>query len=60
MSDRAAGVEGLSTAVFVFASIALGTLMGASLYKVITESLGLWQLQVGRVGRYFGRTKTKK
>ena len=34
LSDRAAGIDSLMTAVFVFVSIALGTLMGASLYKV--------------------------
>lgn len=53
LSDRTAGVDSLVTAVFVFASIALGTLMGASLYKALTEWLGVWQLQIGRVGRYF-------
>ncbi len=53
ISDRAAGVDGLVTALFVFTSIALGTLMGAALYKLLTERLGAWQLQIGRVGRYF-------
>lgn len=53
LSDREAGLDGLLLAIFVFTSIALGTLMGASLYKTLTESLGLWQLQIGRVGRYF-------
>lgn len=53
LSDRAAGLEGLSTAIFVFASIALGALMGASLYKWLTERFGWWRLQIGRVGRYF-------
>jgi uncharacterized membrane protein YjjB (DUF3815 family) len=57
LSDRAAGVDGLITTVFVFASIALGTLMGASLYKWLTEQFGWWQLQIGRVGRYFRRGK---
>ncbi|MGH7243202.1 MAG: threonine/serine ThrE exporter family protein [Phycisphaerales bacterium] len=51
LSDRAAGMEGLWTAVFVFAAIALGTLMGASLYKGITERFGLWQLKVARAPR---------
>ena len=55
LSDRAAGIDGLVTAVFVFTSIALGTLMGAALYKQLTERFGAWQLQLGRVGRYFRR-----
>jgi uncharacterized membrane protein YjjP (DUF1212 family) len=59
MSDRAAGIDGLISALFVFTSIALGTLMGASLYKWLTEQFGWWQLQIGRVGRNF-RRGTKK
>ena len=55
LSDRNAGIDGMVTAVFVFASIAMGTLMGASLYKLATERFGWWQLQLGRVGRYFQR-----
>ena len=55
LSDRAAGLDGLITAVFVVASIALGTLVGASLYKWLTEKFGWWWLQLGRVGAYFGR-----
>jgi uncharacterized membrane protein YjjP (DUF1212 family) len=58
LSDRQAGMEGLMTTVFVFASIALGTLMGASLYKGLTEQFGWWQLQIGRAGRSF-RDKSK-
>ncbi|TVQ33871.1 MAG: threonine/serine exporter family protein [Phycisphaeraceae bacterium] len=50
LSDTAAGVDGLISAVFVFASIALGTLLGASLYKWLTERFGPWQLQIGRSG----------
>jgi uncharacterized membrane protein YjjP (DUF1212 family) len=59
MSDRTAGFDGLVTAVFVFTSIALGTLMGASLYKGLTEHFGWWQLQIGRVGRTFRRGAKK-
>jgi uncharacterized membrane protein YjjP (DUF1212 family) len=55
LSDRAAGLDGLITTVFVFTSIALGTLMGASLYKWFTERFGAWQLQLGRAGRYLRR-----
>lgn len=52
-SDRAAGIDGLVTVVYVITSVALGTLVGASLYKWLTEHFGWWQLQIGRVGRYF-------
>jgi uncharacterized membrane protein YjjB (DUF3815 family) len=57
LSDRAAGVDGLVTVVFVITSVALGTLVGAALYKWLTEKFGWWQLQIGRVGSYFRRTK---
>ena len=36
-----------------------GTLMGASLYKWLTERFGWWQLQIGRVGSYFRRGKKR-
>jgi uncharacterized membrane protein YjjP (DUF1212 family) len=55
LSDRAAGIDGLVTVVFVITSIALGTLVGASLYRGLTEAFGTWQLQIGRVGSYFRR-----
>jgi uncharacterized membrane protein YjjP (DUF1212 family) len=55
LSDRAAGIDGLVTVVFVITSIALGTLVGAALYKLLTERFGAWQLQIGRVGSYFRR-----
>jgi uncharacterized membrane protein YjjP (DUF1212 family) len=58
-SDRLAGIDGLITAVFVFASIAIGTLMGASLYRTVTERFGWWQLQLGRAGSYL-RGKRKR
>jgi len=57
LGDRAAGLDGIITTVFVFASVALGTLMGASLYKWLTERFGAWQLQLGRAGRYLRRGK---
>lgn len=53
LSDRSAGIDGLTSAMFVLASLALGTLMGASLYKSLTERFDWWQLQIGRAGRYF-------
>jgi hypothetical protein len=46
---------GLVSVAFVLASIALGTLVGASLYKWLTETFDWWELQLGRVGRYFRR-----
>jgi uncharacterized membrane protein YjjP (DUF1212 family) len=46
---------GLISVAFVLASIALGTLVGASLYKWLTETFDWWELQIGRVGRYFKR-----
>jgi uncharacterized membrane protein YjjB (DUF3815 family) len=54
-SDRAAGIDGLVSVVFAIASIALGTLVGASIYKAATEHFGWWRLQIGRVGRYVRR-----
>ena len=41
--------------VFVITSNALGTLVGASLYRGLTENFGAWQLQMGRVGSFFRR-----
>jgi hypothetical protein len=35
----------------VLVSIALGTLVGAALYKAVTEAFGWWQLQIGRAFR---------
>jgi uncharacterized membrane protein YjjP (DUF1212 family) len=51
LSDRSAGMEGLVTVVIVLVSVALGTLVGAGLYKWLTETFGWWQLQVGRALR---------
>ena len=59
LSDRDAGIDGLIAVVFLFTSIALGTLMGASVYKWLTETFGKWQLQIGRVGAYL-RTPRKR
>jgi uncharacterized membrane protein YjjP (DUF1212 family) len=55
LSDRAAGTDGLITTVFAFASIALGSLMGASLYKWLAEKLGWSRMQIDRFGSYFRR-----
>jgi uncharacterized membrane protein YjjP (DUF1212 family) len=52
-------IDGLISVSFVLTSIALGTLVGASLYKWLTERFGWWQLQIGRVGRYFRRENMK-
>jgi uncharacterized membrane protein YjjP (DUF1212 family) len=50
-------LDGLIGMAFALASIALGTLVGASLYKLLTERFGSWRLQIGRAGRYFRRAK---
>jgi hypothetical protein len=52
LSDHVAGIEGIIAAIFAVTSIALGTLVGASIYKGLTEKFGWWQLQIGRVGTY--------
>ena len=57
LSDRTAGVDSLIAAVFAMTSIALGTLVGASVYKALTERFGWWRLQAGRVGTYMRRGK---
>jgi uncharacterized membrane protein YjjP (DUF1212 family) len=56
MSDRAAGIDGLITVMFVITSVALGSLVGASIYRALTEVFGAWSLQIGRVGSYFRRS----
>lgn len=53
LSDRMAGLEGIISAVSALAAIALGSLMGASFYKWVSETFGGWRLQLGRVGRRF-------
>jgi uncharacterized membrane protein YjjP (DUF1212 family) len=55
LSDRASGVEGLVTALFAFVSIALGTLMGASLYKWLAGRFDWCQRQARCVGDFFRR-----
>jgi uncharacterized membrane protein YjjP (DUF1212 family) len=59
LSDHTAGVDGLIAAVFAIVSIALGTLMGASVYKWLTETFGWWQLQIGRVGSFVRRRRKR-
>jgi uncharacterized membrane protein YjjP (DUF1212 family) len=60
LSDHAAGLDGLITVLFAMTSIALGTLVGASLYKAVTEHFGWWRLQIGRAGAYVQRTRRRK
>src|SRR5262245_33430977 len=50
LSDRAAGLEGLVTVVTAIASIAVGTLVGAALYKGLSEQFGRLWSQAERVG----------
>jgi len=59
LSDRTAGLEGVITVVFAITSIALGTLVGAAVYKSITEYFGWWRLQIGRVGSYVRRSNRR-
>jgi uncharacterized membrane protein YjjB (DUF3815 family) len=51
LSDSYEGIEGILSVTFIFSSVAIGTLVGASLYKSVTEALGIWQLQIGRAER---------
>jgi uncharacterized membrane protein YjjP (DUF1212 family) len=51
LSDYERGMEGMTTVLFVIVSIALGTLLGASIYKLFSEWLGGWRLQIGRSQR---------
>jgi uncharacterized membrane protein YjjP (DUF1212 family) len=46
-------LDGLMSVAFTLASLALGALVGASLYKWLTERFNWWHLQIGRVGTYF-------
>jgi uncharacterized membrane protein YjjP (DUF1212 family)/uncharacterized membrane protein YjjB (DUF3815 family) len=46
--DRAGGIDGIVTVVFVLASIALGVLLGASLYRWLSETFGSWRTLLGR------------
>ena len=39
LSDRTAGIDGLITVIYVMTSIALGTLVGASLYRWLSENV---------------------
>ncbi|HMO83352.1 MAG TPA: threonine/serine exporter family protein, partial [Lacipirellulaceae bacterium] len=59
MNDRNAGLEALMSVVFVLASTALGTLMGAALYKSATERFGSWQMQIGRVSSFLRFNKKR-
>jgi uncharacterized membrane protein YjjP (DUF1212 family) len=54
LSDPAR-LDGLMSVAFALASIALGTLVGASLYKWLDERFGVLQGQLDRVGRSFRR-----
>jgi uncharacterized membrane protein YjjB (DUF3815 family) len=58
-NDSVTGLDELVAAVFAVASIALGTLVGAWLYRWLTEKFGWRRLQIGRVGSYF-RSRNKK
>lgn len=53
MSDRDAGIDGMVTAMFAIVSIALGTLLGASIYKWLNETARLRRILARRVARWF-------
>ena len=52
LSDRAAGIEGLITVVFVITSVALGTLVGASIYRFLSERFNWFGARIRRVHSY--------
>jgi uncharacterized membrane protein YjjB (DUF3815 family) len=56
LGDRAAGLEGLTTVVFAMASIALGTLVGASFYKWLSEKASRVQRRIRRVRSHVWRS----
>jgi uncharacterized membrane protein YjjB (DUF3815 family) len=58
--DRESGLDELVMVIFSVVSIALGTLVGASLYRWLTERFGWWQLQLGRAGSYFKRERKRR
>jgi uncharacterized membrane protein YjjP (DUF1212 family) len=58
--DRESGLDELIIVMFSVVSIALGTLVGASLYRWLTERFGGWQVQLGRVGSYLRRDRQRK
>ncbi len=59
MSDRAAGLEGLVTVVFVITAVALGTLVGTSLYRSVSEKLGWAREQLRRAARWLSSGRAK-
>jgi uncharacterized membrane protein YjjP (DUF1212 family) len=58
--DRGSGLDELVVVMFSVVSIALGTLVGASLYRWLTERFGGWQVQLGRVGSYLRRDRNRR
>ena len=52
LSDRAAGLEGLITVVFVVTSVALGTLVGASIYRSLSERFSWFGARIRQVRTY--------
>lgn len=52
LSDRAAGLEGMITVVFVVASVALGTLVGASIYRFLSERFNWFGARLRQVQSY--------
>ncbi len=59
LTDRVAGLNELITAVFAMASIALGALVGASIYKWLTETFNWWGLQLGRARSFLQQVRKR-
>jgi uncharacterized membrane protein YjjB (DUF3815 family) len=56
LTDRDAGIDGLITVTYVLVSIALGTLVGASAYRALTDHVGWWRTRIRDAGaRYRGQ-----
>jgi uncharacterized membrane protein YjjB (DUF3815 family) len=54
-----ARLDGLISVAFSLASLALGALVGASLYKWLTEQLSSLPPRISRAGRYFRRERKR-
>ena len=52
LSDRDAGIDGMVTAMFAMVSIAMGTLLGASLYKWLNDTSRWRRLVARRAARW--------
>ncbi len=60
LSDRAGGIDGLVTVISVITSIALGTLVGASLYRWVDENVAASRARVRGVVSFFHRLRNSR